>query len=100
MTEFEKKCYRVLSTVPRGKVISYGALARLVGAPKAARAVGNTMKKNPNAPTVPCHRVVKSDGSVGHYLYGSDAKIAILRSEGIVIKNGKIADPAHYFFTD
>ena len=66
MTKFQDICYKTLQiNVPAGKVISYKNLAILTGNPRASRAVGNAMNKNPFAPHVPCHRVVKSDGSIG-----------------------------------
>ena len=70
--------------VPAGSVVSYGALAELVGAPRAARAVGSAMAANPVALVVPCHRVVRGDGSIGAYsgADGPRTKAALLRREG------------------
>ena len=67
MTEFQSQCYEALKKVPKGKVITYSGLAAMIGRPKAHRAVGSAMNKNPFAPEVPCHRVVRSDGSLGGY---------------------------------
>ncbi|MFH1802396.1 MAG: MGMT family protein [archaeon] len=72
---FNERCYAVLRKVPKGKITTYGALARAVGSPRAARAVGNAMNKNPYSPKVPCHRVVKSDGKVGGFASGADKKV-------------------------
>ena len=58
----------------------------------AHRAVGSAMAKNPFAPEVPCHRIVRSNGEVGGYAFGSEKKIALLKSEGIEIKNNKVVD--------
>lgn len=82
MTEFEKKVYDVVKKIPKGEVLTYKKVARLAGRPKAFRAVGNALNKNPFAPTVPCHRVIRSDGRIGGYAQGIKAKIKILRMEG------------------
>ena len=67
MTPFQSECYKALEKVPPGKVISYAGLAEMIGRPKAHRAVGSAMNKNPFAPKVPCHRVVKSNGEIGGF---------------------------------
>ncbi len=87
---FEKAVYTALLEVPKGKVITYGDLASNAGFFGASRAVGNALKRNPFAPKIPCHRVVKSNGEVGGFAYGVRRKIEILRSENIEIKDGKI----------
>lgn len=79
-----------LKRVPKGYVTTYQLLARAVGRPRAARAVGNALHGNPDAPVVPCHRVVCSDGSLGGYAFGSAKKTALLKKEGVKVKNGKI----------
>lgn len=90
ISDFEKRVYLMLLKVPRGRVVTYGDLSRLAGFPGAARAVGSAMNKNPFAPKVPCHRVVKSDGNVGDFAHGIKRKISMLEGEGIEIKKGKI----------
>jgi methylated-DNA-[protein]-cysteine S-methyltransferase len=90
ISQFKRAVYEALLTVPLGKVISYGDLAKKAGFPKAARAVGSALQKNPFAPEVPCHRVVKSNGEVGKFAHGTERKIAILRSEGVEVKKGRI----------
>lgn len=90
MSNFNEKCYKILKKVPAGKVVTYGSLARAVGSPGAARAVGSAMNKNPYAPEVPCHRVVGSDGSMTGFADGIDKKIKMLKAEGVEIKNGKV----------
>lgn len=83
MTPFEGKVYEVVRRIPRGKVLTYKEVARLAGRPKAFRAVGSALNKNPFAPAVPCHRVIRSDGrSIGGYAQGTKAKAKILRKEG------------------
>ncbi len=76
--------------IPAGKVTTYAELARAAGHPKAARAAGNAVNKNPHAPKVPCHRVVKSNGEVGGYAEGTDKKVKYLAKEGVLVKNGRI----------
>lgn len=92
LTEFELEVLDKLKKVPTGRVMTYGALARAVGRPKAARAVGNALNKNPHAPRVPCHRVVYGDGRLGGYARGTKKKIEILKREGVIIKDGRVAD--------
>jgi len=96
MKTFNEKCYVVLKKVPRGKVTTYKALAKKLNS-KAYRAVGNATNKNPYAPRVPCHRVVKSDGNVGGFASGPKEKIKMLKREGIEIKKGKIDLKKHQY---
>ena len=86
------KVYKKLLHVPRGKITTYGELAKAVGLKNGQRAVGTMMKKNPFPVIVPCHRVVKSDGKIGKYVYGASVKSKMLAEEGIKIKDGKIID--------
>ncbi len=88
----DKKIYKKLLEVPKGKITTYGELAKAVGLKNGQRAVGKIMNKNPYPVIIPCHRVVKSDGKVGGYAYGEEIKSDMLTREGIVIKNGKILD--------
>lgn len=87
---FQEKVYKVVKQIPREKVLTYKEVAVKLGNPGLARAVGNALNKNRN-PKVPCHRVIKSNGEIGGYRYGTNRKIYLLRKEGIIIKNGKIA---------
>lgn len=83
-TPFTQRVLQVVRTIPRGKTLSYGEVARRAGSPKAARAVGTIMKGNYD-PTVPCHRVVRSDGSIGQYNRGgAKQKRALLKKEGAI----------------
>ena len=86
------KVYKKLLQVPRGKITTYGELAKAVGLKNGQRVVGTMMKKNPFPVIVPCHRVVKSDGKIGEYVYGVSVKSKMLAEEGIKIKDGKIID--------
>lgn len=95
---FNEKIYSLLKKVPKGKVTTYKILAEALGT-KAYRAVGQAMRRNPYAPKVPCHRVVKSDGSIGGFSGSLNPKskevkkkIRMLRKEGIDIKDSKIKD--------
>jgi methylated-DNA-[protein]-cysteine S-methyltransferase len=81
--------YDLLLKIPAGKVSTYGDLAKALGNPLASREIGRILGRNPNPITVPCHRVVMSDGKVGGYAYGSDKKIELLEEEGISL-TGKI----------
>jgi methylated-DNA-[protein]-cysteine S-methyltransferase len=80
-TEFQLAVWNQLTAIPYGTTISYGELARRVGNPKAARAVGLANGRNPIAVIVPCHRVIAADGSLGGYGGGPDRKTALLDLE-------------------
>ena len=80
-TAFQKKVWRALLAIPYGETRSYGEIARQVGNPKAARAVGMANHHNPVAIVVPCHRVIASDGSLGGYACGLQKKSQILQME-------------------
>ncbi len=89
---FDERCYALLRQIPRGRVSSYRELAHALGT-RAYRAVGNAMNKNPySAEEYPCHRVLKSDGTVGGYAYGTDEKLKRLLEEGHRIEKGKLID--------
>ena len=81
---FTQKVYEVVSKIPRGKTMSYREVAIAAGSPRAYRAVGNILNKNPDTNRVFCHRVIKSDGSIGGYAGGIKAKIDILKKEGVI----------------
>lgn len=73
-----------MKKIPYGKIVTYGMLASALKKPRSARAVGNALSKNPYH-SVPCHRVVRSDGLVGGYVKGEKEKIERLCSEGILV---------------
>jgi len=83
VTKFQEKVYNIVRRIEPGKTMTYAEVARAVGNPKAMRAVGNVLNKN-NNPTVPCHRVIRSDGKIGGYNKGAQVKLALLRKEGTV----------------
>lgn len=93
---FRDKVYNITKQIPKGKVATYGQIARLAGSPKAARAVGMCMKLNPDAPNTPCHRVVATDGKLTGYsgIGGIAEKKKMLLSEGVYFK-GKKVDLSH-----
>lgn len=83
VSEFQQQVLHVTANIPRGQVRSYSWLAQHVGRPKAVRAVGSSMARNPVPLIIPCHRVVRSDGHIGNYsLGGSDRKEQLLHHEG------------------
>lgn len=80
-TNFQKKVYKAITKIPIGEVRSYSWVAKKIGSPKAVRAVGTALKNNPFAPTIPCHRVIKSDGTLGGYRGGIKKKRELLEKE-------------------
>ena len=93
-TEFEKKVWNKLKEIPKGKVTTYKEIANAIES-RAVRAVATAIGKNPDAPIVPCHRVVLSNGKVGEYTHklGVKQKIKLLKSEGVEVDlKGNIVD--------
>ena len=86
-TKFQLKVWNYLKKIPRGKVKTYSEVAKSIGKPLAARAVANAIGKNPLAPQIPCHRVIRSDGSLGGYSGkgGIKTKRLLLKKEGITL---------------
>lgn len=78
---FGQKVLAAVAKIPKGRTLSYQAVARVAGNPPAYRAVGNILNKNRN-PKIPCHRVIRSDGKIGGYNRGTKRKIEILKNEG------------------
>lgn len=86
VTEFERAVLLKAREIPRGEVRTYAWIASQIGHPKAVRAVGSALRKNPVPVLIPCHRVVRSDGQLGEYsLGGSGDKRTILAAEGVVL---------------
>lgn len=81
MTPFAKKVYKILLSIPTGEVRTYKWVAQKAGKPKAYRAVGQILKRNPYPLIVPCHRVVKSDAKLGGYALGVKIKKFLIDSE-------------------
>lgn len=93
---FNEKVWTLCARVPRGKVTTYGEIARRLGT-RAYRAVGNALHHNPFAPTVPCHRVVGSTGGLTGFASGVRKKQEMLEAEGIAIHKGRIDLRAHMY---
>lgn len=89
---FRERVYEITKKIPKGKVATYGQVARLAGNSKAARAVGALMRTNPNAPHTPCHRVVATDGSLTGYSGegGVGGKKKMLEAEGVFFQENKV----------
>ncbi len=83
VTDFERAVLDKAREIPRGEMRSYGWIAREIGRPKAVRAVGTALGRNPVPLFIPCHRIGRSDGRVGNYAFGPSAKHAVLAAEGI-----------------
>ncbi len=101
---FNQKVWELTKKIPRGKVATYKIIGMKLGT-RAYRAVGNALRCNPDAPIVPCHRVVASDGSIGGFMGTTDSnsteikkKIKMLRKEGIKIKGDKIVEFENVLF--
>ena len=86
-TKFQLKVWNYLKTIPKGTVKTYKQVAIALKSPKSARAVANACGKNPYAPKIPCHRVIRSDGGLGGYSGrgGIKTKLSLLRSENVDI---------------
>lgn len=89
-TDFEKAVLVATFKIPKGKVSTYKRIAEKIGRRRAYRAAGNALHKNPLAPIVPCHRVVKSDGGFGGEKRGAESRRSLLEREGIPIENGRV----------
>ena len=88
-TDFEKKVWTIIDSIPKGKVLTYKKIAQMIGKPNSARAVANACGKNPNPIKTPCHRVIRSDGKPGGYSApgGIKKKLELLNKEGINLLN-------------
>ena len=91
-TKFQKKVWNVIANIPKGKVLTYQELAMKIGNPKSFRAVASACGKNPFLPEVPCHRVVRKDGSLGGYSAkgGISKKKKLIKKEGHKFNKDKI----------
>jgi methylated-DNA-[protein]-cysteine S-methyltransferase len=93
---FDERVWKLMERIPRGNVTTYGQIARKLNT-KAYRAVGNACRKNPYAPRVPCHRVVRSDGTIGGFGGKTSGKSVedkaqLLRGENVEVRNGRVVD--------
>lgn len=91
---FSRAVYKVVSRISPGEIMTYADVARAAGFARAARAVGSAMKKNTDPGHIPCHRVIRSDGSIGGYAFGGiNKKAQLLKQEGVAILRGKVILP-------
>ncbi len=92
MSDFKERVFAIVSQIPRGKVLTYGDIAEILGNSGAARAVGNALHTNTNPERVPCHRVVNSAGRLApHYAFGGTGEQAKrLIAEGVEIWRGRV----------
>ncbi len=86
-TKFQLKVWKYLKKIPKGQIRTYSDVAKAINKPNSVRAVANAIGKNPYAPKIPCHRVIRSDGSLGGYSGkgGINTKRKLLKSEGILL---------------
>ena len=80
-TAFQQRVWQALQNIPAGQTVSYSELARRLGQPSATRAVASAVAANPIAVAVPCHRVLRNDGSISGYRWGVERKRALLLRE-------------------
>ncbi len=83
VSPFQRDVLRLTASIPAGEVLTYGQVAERIGRPRAVRAVGTALARNPVPVVVPCHRVVRSDGTIGQYAFGTERKRALLTHEGV-----------------
>lgn len=100
-TRFQQRVYAATRKIPRGKVTTYKLLADQIGC-RSSRAVGQALRRNPDAPRVPCHRVIAADGGLGGFQgrrSGSALrrKARLLAAEGVRFRGGRLADPRRLF---
>ncbi len=86
-TEFQTRVWSATAAIPFGTTVTYGELAEMAGKPRAARAVGTAMKRNPLPILIPCHRVIAANGKLGGFGGGLEMKRWLLRHEGVEIKD-------------
>lgn len=97
-SEFQQRVLRAEYAIPRGRVSSYRSIARYLGRAGGARAVGNALATNPFPLIVPCHRAIRSDGSLGGYQGGLEMKRALLENEGIRFDRSGRVDCFRYYY--
>lgn len=97
MISFTERVYAAVKKIPAGRVSTYKEVASALGVTGACRAVGNALNKN-RSPSVPCHRVVKSDGLLGGFARGAQAKKRLLEREGVRSRAGRVEGFETVFF--
>ena len=98
---FDESVYEYLKKVPKGRVTTYGMIARAIGHPRASRQVGNALHRNPAPVVIPCHRVVNREGRLAPAFAfgGMEIQAALLVAEGVEVKNGYV-DIAKYIWSE
>jgi methylated-DNA-[protein]-cysteine S-methyltransferase len=101
VSDFRMSVYEALRTVPRGRVTTYKALGAAIGC-ASPRAIGQALRDNPYAPEVPCHRVIRTDLTIGGFAGATDGeeiarKRRMLSEEGVPFRDGRLADPNQVF---
>ncbi len=94
---FQQRVLRTEYGIPRGRVRTYGRIARHIGVPNGARAVGNALAQNPFPLVIPCHRAVRSNGELGGFRGGLEMKAALLRLEGVEVSSGEVVAEQFYY---
>lgn len=92
-TDFQKRVWQTLLTIPAGKTFSYAQLAQKIGAPKSVRAVATACAANSIAVLIPCHRVIRSDGQLSGYRWGQNIKQVLLEKEKLNLINNSLHSP-------
>ncbi|HEU5155655.1 MAG TPA: methylated-DNA--[protein]-cysteine S-methyltransferase [Streptosporangiaceae bacterium] len=98
LTAFQTDVLRAARTIPKGQIRPYAWIAEQIGRPKAVRAVGSALAHNPVPVLIPCHRVTRSDGAVGEYVFGSSAKERLLRAENVDLDEIRSLAGRHVFY--
>jgi O-6-methylguanine DNA methyltransferase len=98
VTSFRRRVFSIVRAIPAGRVATYGDVARLAGAPRAARAVGNVMRTCGD-PSIPCHRVTGANGALGGYGSSPLLKRQLLIAEGITLRGGRLREFAKIRWT-
>jgi methylated-DNA-[protein]-cysteine S-methyltransferase len=96
LTEFQKKVLALTAKIPKGKITTYGEIAKVLDS--SPRAVGQALGANPYPIKIPCHRVIKSDGNLGGYSGGAKKKIELLKKEGMGVRKNKIKNFAQVIY--
>ena len=98
MSGFDERVYDAVKRIPRGRVATYGQVAALAGSPRASRAVGYALHRNPTPGVIPCHRVVNREGrlAAAFAFGGAEAQRALLEGEGVAVGAGGIVDMVRY----
>lgn len=96
LSPFAVSVLEVTRRIPRGQTRPYAWVAREAGSPAAVRAAGSVLTRNPVPLVVPCHRVTRTDGALGHYQFGTERKAALLRGEGADLPRHRHRDAPHH----